>query len=349
MTKHIIDCNNVQDSARIVQEDYKARTGHKLKRSALLEGLAAAMKYENKKVMDAAAKNNTPVEPTSAPLTTLTPFEMLNTTGDQLSEKQVKALKDANFYDWGASDDYTDYEFNVTYLTEKETGGDHHSFDLHFTIDWDDKNIYMALGTNVGCGWNDYIQVNLTSNKPWGEAVTDAIAEKTKENKDDEYVLLATKYSKAHDEIVKAATDAYNALMLNTTSDAQSATNSNTFFIGSHTYKSSNDYNEYQPVIIVGKTHGEVIDAINKDALENLLLSDAANKLPVIINEFETSFAKADNDLLQTKTKNCQNPKDAAQAIINDAKLANLTLETLIQEDLIQGQCSIKEASVSLA
>ncbi|MDK9789984.1 hypothetical protein [Vibrio sp. D431a] len=50
---HLISACNVQEAARITQEHYQKKSGHKLKRSTLLECFSKALKYSNKKVMEA--------------------------------------------------------------------------------------------------------------------------------------------------------------------------------------------------------------------------------------------------------------------------------------------------------
>ncbi len=49
---HIITASNVQETARIIQAEFKKSEGHKLKRSSILNALSSALKYANKKIME---------------------------------------------------------------------------------------------------------------------------------------------------------------------------------------------------------------------------------------------------------------------------------------------------------
>jgi len=59
MTEHIINAQNAQESARLIQESYQESTGHKLKRAFILNGLSKALKFANKKVMGSTHTSST--------------------------------------------------------------------------------------------------------------------------------------------------------------------------------------------------------------------------------------------------------------------------------------------------
>lgn len=121
-----------------------------------------------------------------------------------LSEEQIKEINATGWHIWQNSSSYTDIELEVTYQTEEENGDDRYSLNLHLTLNWDESNMYMVLGTNLGDGFNDLHHVS-DDGLPFDEQLErciDALRENEGEN---EFISLIDTYPDAWAEILSGA------------------------------------------------------------------------------------------------------------------------------------------------
>lgn len=132
-----------------------------------------------------------------------------------VTEKQAGVLKDKGWPLWQVNDDYTDFEFEVTYQTEEENGDDRYSFNIHLTFDWQAKNIYLTLGTNLGDGFNDYHNVPFEDKRlefSLDNYVETLFNQAEMGADEDEFLALTTKYPEAWKEVMVATTKLSDAL-----------------------------------------------------------------------------------------------------------------------------------------
>lgn len=118
----------------------------------------------------------------------------------ELSQVHVKAIEKAGWQLWQQCNEYSDLELDVTYQTQEENNIERYSLNIHLTIRWEDKSVYMLLGTNLGDGFNSHHQVNY-DNRPLEDALESYLEQLFNAfemgAEEDEYLALVTKYPDA--------------------------------------------------------------------------------------------------------------------------------------------------------
>ncbi len=98
---------------------------------------------------------------------------------DTFTKEELHLIENhANFHLWNSSD-YFDLEFEATYRTAEESGGERESVNIHFTIDrtHDSGNYYLTIGTNEGEGWEPDFDMDIVDSTDWRATAIDAIAQ----------------------------------------------------------------------------------------------------------------------------------------------------------------------------
>jgi hypothetical protein len=98
------------------------------------------------------------------------PFEVIEILGNRANIKEIQsAMERIEFHLFSDdvqenflsdSEDYTDFEYEITY--EQGPGEDlgRKSLNLHLTIDWKARTIYQTLGVNLGDGFERGLNAN---------------------------------------------------------------------------------------------------------------------------------------------------------------------------------------------
>ncbi len=254
------------------------------------------------------------------------------------------ALSGVGFWLYNDENDseYSDFEIDSKFEYNENNSNDPHTFNLHITFNWVDQNVNLALGTNFGDGFNFEELVAITATKPWGESIQEKI-ELLEEGSP--YLALIQEHPSAFNKIVLAANELYEAMITKVAA-------CDTKYVGSHTFKSTDDLNDYEPAIVFGGSSEGVSDLITQQALENTLFANTSTLIPELITTVVNNESGSFDEAFCGYFKNAQdtlngttNEAVAIQLISENIKiskdLSDIAFEAMLEAERIEGRSNI--------
>ena len=133
---------------------------------------------------------------------------------DALTPEIENLFKDSGWHIYQSNEYYTDFEVDCTYKENDEDNiWDRYSFNLHLTINWEDREFYMVLGTNMGSGFNECVEIS-NDGSAFNSQINNKLSSINEGDVEYDYKILVTKHPLAWSGIIEGATKLSKALSI---------------------------------------------------------------------------------------------------------------------------------------